>query len=132
MRLEGTRRLQRQMRDMPEAVRDEVARQITKTTEQAAKVARMLVPVATGELKGWIRTSYSPKGMMGVVDAAPKGDRKAHAKARSVEFGRKKGERGTTAAQPYIRRAQAYVAKGFPGRVRAAIRKGVKRTTAGG
>lgn len=125
----GGRRLVRQIKDMPEAVREEIVRQIAKTTEQAAKVARMLVPVATGELKGWIRTSYSPQGMMGVVDAAPKGDRKAHAKARSVEFGRKQGERGTTAAQPYIRRAQSYVAKGFSGRIRSAIRKGVKRAT---
>lgn len=127
MKLQGVRRLQRQLKAMPRAVQEEVAAQVKKTTEQAAKVARMLVPVATGELKGWIRTSYSPRGIRGVVDAAPRGDREAHAKARAVEFGRKRGNRGVTAAQNYIRRAEAYVAKGFKSRLSRAIKRGVKK-----
>jgi hypothetical protein len=119
-------RLKRQFADLPRSVRRKVGDAVEASTEETAKVARILVPVKTGELKSWIRTHYESERLYGEVLAAPKGDRKAHAKARSVEFGRKKGTKGETTPRRYVRRAEAYIAKKFRSRISRAISQGVK------
>lgn len=93
-------------------------------------MARSLVPVKTGELKSWIFTKYDDDGMVGSVEAAPP-SRDEQIKAKAVEFGRKKGNRGTTAAQPYIRTAQKLQVPKFNKSVKSAIRRGLKEATNG-
>ena len=130
MRIDGAKKLQSQLSAMPDAVRANLQKSIRLNTEQAASMARRLVPVATGELKGWIYTKYDDDGLTGSVEAAPS-TREAQIKAKAVEFGRKKGNRGTTAAQPYIRLAQKTQAPKFQRSIKSAVRRGMKEATRG-
>lgn len=130
MRIDGAKKLQSQLRNAPEAVRKNLQKAIRLNTEQAASMARRLVPVASGELKGWIHTKYESDGLTGSVEAAPP-TKEAQTKANAVEFGRKKGNRGTTAAQPYIRLAQKTQVPKFQRSVKSAIRRGLKEATNG-
>ena len=130
MRIDGAKKLQSQLRNAPEAVRKNLQKAIRLNTEQAASMARRLVPVASGELKGWIHTKYESDGLTGSVEAAPP-TKEAQTKANAVEFGRKKGDRGTTAAQPYIRLAQKTQVPKFQRSVKSAIRRGLKEATNG-
>ena len=123
MKITGQKKLVKQMRQMPRSVRTHVSKAIIKSTEEGAKVARTLVPVDSGELKSGIHTEYRNGGMTGIVQAAQRGEQ---AKAYSVEFGRKQGDRGTTAAHPYIRTAQSYVATKNKGRINRAINAAAK------
>lgn len=130
MRIDGAKKLQSQLRNAPEAVRKNLQKAIRLNTEQAASMARRLVPVASGELKGWIHTKYESDGLTGSVEAAPP-TKEAQTKANAVEFGRKKGNRGTTAAQPYMRLAEKTQMPKFQRSVKSAIRRGLKEATNG-
>jgi len=132
VRVTGAKKLAKQFDRMPEAVEKQMVKSIRRNTEAAARMARSLVPVASGELKGWIHTKYEkrPDEYIGSVEAAPP-TQEAQVKARAIEFGRKKGDRGTTAAQPYIRLAQRQQGPKFKKSMKAAIRRGIKEATNG-
>lgn len=131
MRVEGARKLQRQLKELPEDVRDEVAKVIRRNTEAGARMARQLVPVASGQLKGWIHTKYDTQdGFRGSVEAAPP-TKEAQIKARAVEFGRKEGNRGVTNPSPYMRIMQSHLGKRFKNNIRNAIRKAARKATNG-
>ena len=130
MKVEGAQKLIKQLSDMPKAVERNLVKSIRLNTEQAAKNARRLVPVKSGELKGWIHTVYEADGLTSSVEAAPP-NKEAQTKANAVEFGRKKGQRGTTSAQPYIRLAQKLQWKKFKTSIKSAVRRGMKEATNG-
>lgn len=130
MKVTGALKLMKQFDKMPDTVHKNLRKSIHRNTEQAARTARGLVPVASGELKGWIFTQYADGGMTGSVEAAPP-ERSAQIKAKAVEFGRKNGNRGTTEAQPYIQLAQKLQGKKFANSMKAAIRRGIKEATNG-
>ena len=131
MRVSGDIRLRRQLRELPEEVRNEVEKTIRRNTEAGARLARKLVPVDKGQLKAWIFTKYDTEGgFRGSVEAAPP-TKEAQIKARAVEFGRTKGERGTTSPAPYMRIMQKHLGKRFRKSIRAAIRKAARRVTNG-
>jgi hypothetical protein len=131
MRVTGGKKLGKQLRDLPDDVRAEVDKAIRRNTEAGARLARQLVPVDSGELKGWIFTKYDQQdGLRGSVEAAPP-TKEAQIKARSVEFGRSKGDRGTTNPAPYMRLMQNHLGKRFKNSIRAAIRKAVRSSMNG-
>jgi hypothetical protein len=130
MKILGAEKLAKQIRQVPISARVYVSKAIRGNVEQGAKVARTLVPVDSGELKSMIFTKYEADGMSGSIEAAPS-DSKSQRKARAVEFGRKKGDRGTTPAHKYIRTAQAFLAKRFKRSIRSAIRKAAKEAISG-
>lgn len=130
MKVEGAEKLIKQLASMPAAVQRNLVKSVRTNTEQAANMARRLVPVKSGELKGWIYTTYEADGLTATVEAAPpvKNDQ---IKAKAVEFGREKGNRGTTVAQPYIRLAQKMQGKKFRNSIKSAVRRGMKEATNG-
>jgi hypothetical protein len=132
MKVVGAKKLSRQLDKMPDAVKRQTVKSIKRNTEAAARLARNLVPVATGELKGWIYTKYEnrPNEYFGSVEAAPP-ERDPQIKANSVEFGRENGNRGTTEAQPYIRLAQKLQGPKFKKSLKSAIRRGIKEAVNG-
>jgi len=125
MKVYGADLLAKQLRKMPKTIEAQVAKAIKRNTEQAARTARSLVPVKSGELKAWIFTKYDDNGLTGSVEAAPP-TKDAQTKAKAVEFGREKGNRGKTAAQPYIRLAQKMHRKKFQTGIKSAVRRGMK------
>lgn len=130
MRVEGAKRLQKQLRDLPAETRAEVTKVIRRNTEAGARMARQLVPVASGQLKGWIRTEYDSGGMRGSIEAAPP-EAEAQKKARAVEFGRKQGNRGITNPAPYMQIMQSHLGKRFKNSIRNAIRKAARNAVNG-
>ena len=131
MRLTGAKRLQKQLADLPEEVRAELTKVIRRNTEAGARMARQLVPVASGQLKGWIHTKYdSEDGFRGSVEAAPP-TKEAQVKARAIEFGRKRGNRGSTNPAPYMRIMQSHLGKRFKTQIRNAIRKAARSAVNG-
>lgn len=131
MRVSGDRRLRRQLDQLPAEVRDKVEKAIRRNTEAGARMARQLVPVQSGELKGWIHTKYDTEdGFRGSIEAAPP-TKEAQIKARAVEFGRTKGERGQTSPAPYMRIMQKHLGKRFRNSIKAAIRKAARAVTNG-
>lgn len=130
MKLLGHEKLIKQMRRIPTEVRTAVSAAIRKGTEETANVARSLAPEKSGETKQMIFTKYSADGMSASVEAAPN-TRAEQVKTRAIEFGRRKGEKGTTQPSPYIRRAQAYTAKKFKASIKRAMNKALKDATNG-
>lgn len=131
MRLTGDRRLRRQLRELPEEVRNQIDKVIRRNTEAGARMARQLVPVNSGQLKSWIHTKYdTEEGLRGSVEAAPP-TKEAQIKARAVEFGRTKGNRGQTNPAPYMRIMQSHLGKRFRTQIRNAIRKAARTVTNG-
>ena len=131
MRVTGARRLQRQLKQLPQEVQEEVQKVIRRNTEAGARMARQLVPVASGQLKTWIHTKYDTQdGFRGSIEAAPP-TKEAQIKARAVEFGRTKGNRGETQAAPYMRIMQSHLGKKFRNNIRNAIRRAVRKATNG-
>jgi hypothetical protein len=132
MKLLGAKKLARQLSDLPDTVRGNIGSTIEKQVKRGVRVARTLVPVDTGQLKGWItgRVEKTDNGVYGIIDAAPD-TKKAQQKARAVEFGRTKGNRGTTDANPYLRTTQSYLAKSYRSAVRRAINKAAKEAVRG-
>tara|TARA_R110000765_G_scaffold361416_1_gene451596 strand:+ start:214 stop:612 length:399 start_codon:yes stop_codon:yes gene_type:complete len=132
MKVTGAKKLAKQFDKIPQAVERQVVKTIKRNTEAAARLARNLVPVATGELKGWIYTRYErgDHEFSGSVEAAPSG-RDEQIKAKAVEFGRTKGNRGTTEAQPYIRLAQKLQGPKFKKAIKSAIKRGIKEAVNG-
>ena len=132
MRVTGAKKLARQFDKMPDAVEKQIVKSIRRNTEAAARLARALVPVDSGQLKGWIYTQYQNEDgvYQGSVEAAPK-QKEPQIKAKAVEFGRKKGNRGTTAAQPYIRLSQKQQGPKFKKSMKSAIKRGIKEATNG-
>jgi hypothetical protein len=125
MRITGAKKLKRKLTDLPVEVQAEIGKTIKRNTEKGARMARTLVPVDSGELKGWIYTKYSADGMQGSVEAAPP-EKDAQIKARAVEFGRKEGEHGETAPAPYMRIMQRHLGKTFRNSVKRAVKKAAK------
>jgi len=130
VKVTGALKLMKQFDKMPDTVHKNLRKSIHRNTEQAARTARGLVPVVSGELKGWIFTQYADGGMTGSVEAA-QFNGPDQRKANVVEFGRTKGNRGTTEAQPYIQLAQKLQGKKFANSMKAAIRRGIKEATNG-
>ena len=130
MMVTGGKKLASQFKKMPVTVRKNLVKSVGRNTEQVARTAKGLVPVASGELKGGIFTQYDDGGLTGSVEAAqPNGPDQR--KANAVEFGRTKGNRGTTVERPYIRLAQKLQGKKFRNSMKAAIRRGMKEATNG-
>jgi hypothetical protein len=123
-------KLIKQLASMPKTVERNLVKSIRLNTEQAANMARRLVPIKSGELRGWIHTVYEVDGLTASVEAAPP-TKEAQTKANAVEFGRQKGNRGTTAAQPYIRLAQKLQGKKFGKSIKSAVNRGMKEATNG-
>jgi hypothetical protein len=123
-------KLIKQLASMPKSVERNLVKSVRLNTEQAANMARRLVPVKSGELRGWIHTLYEADGLTASVEAAPP-TKEAQTKANAVEFGRQKGNRGTTAAQPYIRLAQKLQGKKFGKSIKSAVNRGMKEATNG-
>ena len=130
MKITGATKLAQQLRDIPESARFHIAKTIKRNTERGAALARTLVPVDSGELKGWIYTKYSTDGMFGSIEAAPP-RKEPQKKAFAVEFGRTNGDKGTTNPAPYMRIMQKHLSKIFNASIRSAIRKAVKEATSG-
>lgn len=130
MKLAGHEKLIKQMRSVPVEVRTAVSAAIRKGTEETANIARTLAPEKTGETKQMIFTKYSADGMSASVEAAPN-SRDEQIKTRAIEFGRRRGNKGTTEPHSYIRRAQAYTAKKFKAAVKRAMNKALKDATNG-
>lgn len=130
MRVTGTKGLLRQLGQLPAAVERNVIKSVRLNTEQAARLAKVLVPVKSGDLKAGIYTKYDNGGLVGSVEAAAP-TKEAQTKANAVEFGRKKGNRGTTSPHPFIRPAQATQAPKFRKSVKSAVRRGLKEATRG-
>lgn len=126
----GTKGLLRELGQIPAAVERNLIKSVRLNTEQAARLAKVLVPVDSGALKAGIHTKYALDGLLGSVEAAAP-TKEAQTKANAVEFGRKKGNRGTTAAHPFIRPAQATQAPKFRKSVKSAVRRGLKEATRG-
>jgi hypothetical protein len=128
MRISGDKKLIKQLKDLPDSVREKIAKTVRKATEDTARIARILVPVDTGELKEWIYTQYDNNGLTGSIEAAPP-RKEPQIKAKAVEGGRKKGDRGTTTPNHYMNTARAFMAKKFTNRVKAAIKKAAREAT---
>lgn len=130
MRIDGAKGLLRQLGTLPDAIERNLIKSVRLNTEQAARLARVLVPVKSGDLKAGIHTKYDEGGLVGSVEAAAP-TKEAQTKANAVEFGRKKGNRGTTSPHPFIRPAQAAQAPKFRKSVKSAVRRGMKEAING-
>jgi len=93
LKISGQKKLMRELKELPIDARANIRKVIKRNAEAGARMARTLVPVDSGQLKGWIHTDYSQDGMGASIEAAPK-DKDSQIKAKAVEFGRIKGDKG--------------------------------------
>ncbi len=125
----GMKKLKRTMQKAPAAVRAEARKAVVKSVNEGVALAKTLAPDVTGVTKANIRAKYDADFLAGSVEAAA-AEKQEQVRAKAIEFGRKKGEKGTTDPHPYIQPTQEYLGKRFKNRVSRAIRKGVR--SAGG
>lgn len=130
MKITGDKKLRAQLAALPVKAQHRIAQTVKRSTEEGARVARALAPIREGYTKGDIFTKYDPDGMRGSVEAAGP-TKEEQIRASAIEYGRKNGERGTTAPQPYIRPAQAFVGRKFGRAIRNALRRALKDATSG-
>ena len=123
-------KLIKQLETMPAAVERNLVKSVRLNTEQAANMARRIVPVKSGELRGWIHTIYEADGLTASVEAAPP-TKQAQIKAKAVEGGRHNTATGSAAAQPYMKIARKLQAKKFGKSIKSAVRRGMKEATNG-
>lgn len=132
MKVEGDKALIRQLNKLPEASRKHVRRTIKRNLEQGERVAWTLAPDDTHQTRGDLHIDIDPDGMRGQVVAirsdAPRADKD---RTYSIEHGRKKGNRGTTAGYKFMWRTRQYLGKRFRNSIRRAIRKAAKEVTRG-
>jgi hypothetical protein len=138
--------LTRQLKRLPAAVQENVKQAVYKSTEEAARVAKVLAPNTSGETKAGIRTEYKSDGMMGtvvVIDSnAPRAEKDRaysieHGRKKAAKIGKVKGQRkevwrGTTEGYRFVGRARQYMGKRWSRRIRRAVRKAAKEVTGGG
>lgn len=133
MKVTGSKKLIRQLGDLPEATRGQLVKAIAKSTEEGARVARVLAPDTTGETRDGITTEYRDGGLTGeVVVVASDAPRAEKDRAYSIEHGRKKGSRGTTEGYHHVRRTRQYLGKKWQGRIKRAVNKAVKEVSRSG
>lgn len=126
MRVEGSRKLIRQMRELPRAQRDHIAKMQHKNGVEGVRVARTLAPNETGDLDGSIRYHLEDGGMVCVIDAGHD-DKQSQIKAHAVEGGRDpESKTGAMDAQPYIGPTRSYLGKKHKARIKRAVNKAAK------
>lgn len=133
MRVEGHKSLIRKLSALPDVQRDHIRKAIATSTEEGARVARVLAPNTTGETRDGITTEYHDSGMVGeVVVIASDAPRKDKDRAYSIEEGRKQGDRGTTEGSHHVRRTRQYLGKKFRSRIGRAVRKAAREVASRG
>lgn len=133
MRIEGQKKLMRQMRRLPQAQRAHVIKAISKSTEEGARVAKILAPNVTGETRDDITTQYKDGGMIGeVVVIESDASRAEKDRAYSIENGRKQGDHGTTAGVHFVHQTRQYLGKKIKARIKRAINKAVREVANSG
>lgn len=153
MAIQGLKRLNRKLKQLPEAVRDEISKAMEAGANEMVALAKSLVPRDSGELANSIAWTWgdAPKGAMvlGTVRASNTGnlvitiyagdDQSFY--ARWVEFGTSGHVNGGlfegsqhpgTAAQPFFYPSWRALRRRIKGRVTRAITKSAKRVAAGG
>ena len=125
MKVTGVDKLQKHLKALPKEARQEMAKVIKKAGRRGVTAAKAHAPVKTGETRDSVYFKYlgerSKKGtLIGVITATLE-------KAWPIEFGRTKGDRGTTEPHPFIRPAQQLLAKTFKGQINRAWNRAAKR-----
>lgn len=133
MRITGAKKLNRQLGDLPVAIRKHVTDAIRKSTNEGVRVAQTLASVDTGQTRDALHAEFFDGGMTGVVVAvrsnAPRDEKD---RAYSIEHGRKKGDHGTTAGSQHIWRTRQFLAKRNAARIKRAVNKAAKEAFNGG
>lgn len=132
MRVEGDKKLIRQLKDLPEASKRNIRKAIKRNAQAGERVALTLAPDVTHETKGNIHVEYARDGMGAEISAirsdAPREDKD---RAYSIEWGRKAGNRGVTEGYSFMWRTRQFLGKRFKNSIRRAIRKAAKEVTNG-
>lgn len=132
MRLEGHKKLIRQMGQLPDAQRAHLRGSVYRNTEEGARVAKTLAPDVTGETRDNITTEYRDDGMTGevvIIDSDAPRDEKD--RSYSIEHGRKAGDRGTTEGYHFVWQTRKYLGKKWRARARRALNKAVREVIRG-
>lgn len=128
MKIENTGRIQRKLKALPDEIRLDVTKELSNQTHRGARVATTLAPDVTHETRGNIHPVISDDGMRGEIVAirsdAPREDKD---RAYSIEHGRKKGQRGTTAGYHYMKRTRQYLRKRWRDAMLRVVRKAARR-----
>ncbi|QBR35406.1 hypothetical protein ETW23_03880 [Leisingera sp. NJS201] len=126
-------KLIKKLKQLPGAQRKHITSAIQKSTEEGARVARVLAPEVTGETRDGITTEYRDDGMTGeVVVIASDAPREEKDRAYSIEHGRKKGGRGTTEGFHHVHRTRQFLGKKHRNRIKRAVKKAAKEVAGNG
>jgi hypothetical protein len=130
MKVQGAGKLIRQMKDLPDATRKNIAKALDKSGQEGVRVAKALAPVRLGGLVGSITYRLEDQGTKMVLDAG-EDTKRGKIKALTVEGGRDDGPNGKMAAQPYFKPTRLYLGKKHKARIQRAIRAAAKEVTNG-
>jgi len=133
MRVEGGKKLRRQLSSLKGDARKHIVKAIAAGTNEGVRVARVLAPEKTGRTKQEIHAEFRDDGMTGIVEVIdPGADRADKDRAYSIEHGRKAGDHGTTPGSHHVHRTREYLAKKNKNRVKRAMRMAIKEAAGRG
>ena len=148
-KLNGVRKTLKDFESIEPKIKQKIEKDVKAAADEIARVARILVPVASGQLKGWInvKTHFVKNARYAFVNFAPNNPADI-IKALVVEYGRKgarvgSGSRvrsggarvaastGSTEGAGYQRKATQYGATKYRRRISRSINKAVKEAMNG-
>ena len=131
MKIVGSKKLIKQLGDLPEATHAALRKSIKNNAKYGERKAKSLVPVDTktgsGKTKAGISSNvYEDKNAIYGFINFNDGTKKDAIRIASINYGREKGDRGTTAGYDFIGITKLIVAKRSANSIKRIMKKAVK------
>ena len=131
MKIVGSKKLIKQLGDLPEATHAALRKSIKNNAKYGERKAKSLVPINTktgsGKTKAGISSNvYEDKNAIyGFINFAD-GTKKDAIRIASINYGREKGDRGTTEGYNFIGITKLLVAKRSSNSIKRIMKKAIK------
>ena len=127
MKVEGDKKLVRQLDRLPQYIQDRLEKTMVRAAKEGVRMARTLVSVDTGEQKSRIFAKFQKlDGEFRASVEAADDTTDQQSKARSIEFGRRDGNRGKTQPVSFIVQTAKILGRKHRARVKSAVNRGAK------
>ena len=125
MKIVGSKKLIKQLGDLPEATHAALRKSIKNNAKYGERKAKSIVPVDTGELRRGITSNvYEDKNAIyGFINFA---DGINEDEVSSINFGRSQGKKGTTFGYQFIKTTKLLVAKRSSNSIKRIMKKAIK------
>lgn len=127
MKIVGSKKLIKQLGDLPEATHAALRKSIKNNVKYGERKAKSLVPVDTGQLRDGINSQVyeDDNAIYGFINFSD-GTKADAIKVAAINYGRQTGDRGTTAGYDFIGVTKLLIAKRSANSIKRIMKKAIK------